>query len=126
MMRTAISPQLATSSLIIGRPPPAGLGPHLPAKPLQDYPAWGCAGPPELDDDERGGAAGAPVSGQPLVRCSTHCRRGGGFLARPTRTISLPSGTRSRCSARAPGASARAGLAAARRLPRCAAVWTSA
>jgi MFS family permease len=34
--------------------------------------------------------------------------------------------TRSRCSARAPGASARAVLAAARRLPRCAVVWTSA
>jgi hypothetical protein len=40
MMRTAISPRLATSSrLIIGRPPPAGIRPHPPAEPLQDYPA---------------------------------------------------------------------------------------
>jgi hypothetical protein len=30
---------LATSSLIVGRPPPAGIRPHLPAKLLQDYPA---------------------------------------------------------------------------------------
>jgi hypothetical protein len=36
----AISPRLATSThLIIGRPPPAGIRPHPPAKPLQDYPA---------------------------------------------------------------------------------------
>src|ERR1700730_17369395 len=42
----------------------------------------------ELDDDGRAPAA----SGQPVIRRSTHCRRGGGFIASPMRTISLPSG----------------------------------
>jgi hypothetical protein len=80
----------------------------------------------ELDDDGRGGAAGA-------ARERAAARQT--FYPLSTREDSwpVPCGpsrcrpeTRSRCSARAPGASARVGLAAARRLPRCAVVWTSA
>src|ERR1700689_1151897 len=48
--------------------------------------------PPELDDDGGGGGGWRrPRAGSPLIRRSTHCRRGGGFMASPLRTISLPS-----------------------------------
>jgi diketogulonate reductase-like aldo/keto reductase len=57
-----------------------------------DYPAWGCAGPPSWTTMAETVRLAPPASGQPLIRRSTHCRRGGGFMASPMRTISLPSG----------------------------------
>src|ERR1700722_1620964 len=83
--------------------------------------------PAELDDDGRGGAAAA--ARERAARLSDVLP----IVDEAEDSWPVPCGpsrchpaTRSRCSARAPGASARVRLAAARRLPRCAVVWTSA